>query len=546
MAGGEANSYYQMPDGDRQKDYPMQPQQAYNQNGQQHYQQQNFQQQNYQEPYQNGQGYSQPPPNYGQNFNPRPEMNGYDNKPTFEQAFKIDKPKWNDWWAGLLFIAVAAGYVVVSGIALQGYAATKGFNGGGIYDSNNDFGLDTNTIVLFVFCLAMAMVLSYAYIWLARAFTKQFIWITGIIHIIAGFATAIYMLSRKYYSGGIVFLIFSIFTVVCFISWIPRIPFSVVMLQTSIDVSKKFGHVYIVSLVGGVLATALGAWFSVTLVAVYVKYEPGANPACSTGAGGCSSAKVIGLLVFITFAMYWISEFLKNTIHVIISGVYGSWYFCSNNPPKNITRGAARRSLTYSFGSISLGSLVVAIINMLRQACSIARQQEANSGNFVANIALCVLQCLIGILDWAVQFINRYAFSYIALYGKGYIPAAKATWTLIKDRGIDALVNECLIGPVLTQGATAIAYLCALLAYLYLIFTSPAYNSNGEYTPVVVAFAFLIGLQIANIFTTPISSGIDTIFVAAAFDPQVMITEHPELYAKMVATYPHVQQAIHA
>lgn len=204
MAGGEANSYYNLPDGDRQKDYPMQPpQQAYNQNGQQHYQQQdyqqqNHQQQNYQEPYQqNGQGYSQPPPNYGQNFNPRPEMNGYDNKPTFEQAFKIDKPKWNDWWAGLLFLAVAAGYVVVSGIALQGYgmwtclrmrnaatgsfdklvltenvAATKGFNGGGIYDSNNDFGLDTNTIVLFAFVLAMAMVLSYAYIWLARAFTK--------------------------------------------------------------------------------------------------------------------------------------------------------------------------------------------------------------------------------------------------------------------------------------------------------------------------------------------------------------------------------------
>jgi hypothetical protein len=89
MAGGEANSYYQMPDGnDRAKDYPMQPQQAYNQNGQQHYQQQNYQQ---------DQGYSQPPPNYGQNFNPRPEMNGYDGKPVF------------------------AGYVVVSGISLQGY-----------------------------------------------------------------------------------------------------------------------------------------------------------------------------------------------------------------------------------------------------------------------------------------------------------------------------------------------------------------------------------------------------------------------------------------
>lgn len=117
---------------------------------------------------------------------------------------------------------------------------------------------------------------------------------------------------------------------------------------------------------------------------------------------------------------------------------------------------------------------------------------------------------------------------------------------MIKDRGIDALVNECLIGPVLSMGATFIAYACALLAYLYLIFTSPAYNRDGSYTPVVVAFAFLIGLQICKIFTTPLSSGIDTIFVAMAWDPEVLIRAHPDLYHRMVAVYPHVQQAIHA
>lgn len=250
------------------------------------------------------------------------------------------------------------------------------------------------------------------------------------------------------------FLLFSIFTVVCFISWIPRIPFSVLMLQTTIDVSKKYGHVYLVSLIGGLLATAFGAWYSVTLVAVYVKYEPGSNPACSQGVGGCGSGKVIGLVVFITFAAYWISEWLKNTIHTTISGVYGSWYFCSRNFPKGATRGAARRSLTYSFGSISFGSLIVAIINMLRQICSIARSQEGQDGNIVGYIFFCILSCLIGLLDWAVQFLNRYAFSHIALYGKSYIQAAKDTWTMIKDRGIDALVNECLIGPVLSMGAS--------------------------------------------------------------------------------------------
>lgn len=99
---------------------------------------------------------------------------------------------------------------------------------------------------------------------------------------------------------------------------------------------------------------------------------------------------------------------------------------------------------------------------------------------------------------------------------------------------------------MLSFGATFIGYACALLAFVYLYITDPTYNQGGAYTPVIVAFSFLIGLQIANVFTTPISSGIDTIFVAAAWDPEVMIQQHPQLYADMVRVYPHVQQAIHA
>ena len=234
------------------------------------------------------------------------------------------------------------------------------------------------------------------------------------------------MLVRHYWSGGIVFLLFGLFAAYCFYTWIPRIPFSVLMLQTAIDVSKKFGHVYLVSFLGGLIAAAFGAYFSVTLVAVYVKYEPGNNPACSAG-GNCSSATVIGLIVFITFAGYWITEWLKNTIHTTISGVYAAWYFSPNNPPKGATRGAARRALTYSFGSISLGSLLVAIIQLIRQACSVA-QSNYGSGNMGTQCAFCILQCILGLVEWAMEFINRYAFSYIAIYGKSYFQSAKATW----------------------------------------------------------------------------------------------------------------------
>ncbi|CAF9931726.1 Putative choline transporter, neither null mutation nor overexpression affects choline transport [Imshaugia aleurites] len=544
--GGEADSYYsQVPDGQSNGPYapppPMQyPPQAAN-NG-----------------YQGDSNpkYQQPPPNYGQNFqNPAPApVAAGDGKQTFDQVFKLEKPKYNDVWAGLLLILTFLGFAAVSGISLQGYSANKGLSGGGIYGAGNTFSLNTNTIVLFVFVLAVALVLSWTYFTLARAFTKQFIWITGILNILFGIGTAIYYFIRHYYSAAVVFAVFGIFSIVCFVTWIPRIPFSVVMLQQTMDIAKSFGHVFLVSAIGGIASVAFGAWFSLTLVSVYVKYEPsggGSNPACASGssAGGCSSAKVIGLIVFITFAGYWITEWLKNTIHSIVAGIYGSWFFCAGKPggmPTGATRGAAKRAFTYSFGSISFGSLVVALINMVRQAVSIAQQQEAQGGNMAASIAFCCLGCIIGLLDWAVQFINRYAFIHIALYGKAYIPAAKDTWKMMKDRGIDALINDCLIGPVLTMGSTFVAYICALLAYLYLEFTKPGYNDGGTFTPVVMAFSFLIGLQVCQIFMTPIGSGVDTIFVAAAWDPDVLMRDHPDLYQRMVRVYPKVQQMIHA
>ena len=340
--------------------YQQQPQPQYGQPPQQPYGQPQYGQPPYGQP-----PYGQPSP---------PQNNGYDDKQTFEQAFKVEKPKYNDIWAGILFLLFFFGFAAVSGLSLQGYATDKSSRGGGIYGAAQGVGLNSNTVILFMLVLAVAFVLSFLYVLLARQFPKQFIWATGILNIVLGLVTAIYMLATKYYSGGIVFLIFVAFLIFAFITWIPRIPFSALMLKTAIDVAKGYGHIYMVSALGGLLATAFAAWYSITFVAVYVKYGQGTNG---------SSGTVTGLLVFITFAMYWISEWLKNTIHTTISGVYGSWYFHPQHPPQGATRGALKRSLTYSFGSICLGSLVVAIINFLRQLCSAARRGEAADGNIV-------------------------------------------------------------------------------------------------------------------------------------------------------------------
>lgn len=106
MSGQAASYYNEVPQGQ-----PPQPNYGYDQqhgNYQQPnnppapYPQPNYPQPNYQQPtYQQPPVEAKPPPQYHQNV---PES-GY----SFDQAFKIEKPKWNDLWAGLLvsFTAIA-------------------------------------------------------------------------------------------------------------------------------------------------------------------------------------------------------------------------------------------------------------------------------------------------------------------------------------------------------------------------------------------------------------------------------------------------------
>jgi hypothetical protein len=70
--------------------------------------------------------YGQPPPEY-QSYvpPPGPPVGASGEKVNFDQAFAIPKPKFHDWWAGVLFIAVFLGYTAVSGIAIHGYCMLR-------------------------------------------------------------------------------------------------------------------------------------------------------------------------------------------------------------------------------------------------------------------------------------------------------------------------------------------------------------------------------------------------------------------------------------
>lgn len=518
------------------------PQQGYKPQGGPDYSQQYYQN-GPQDPFQQNQQYNQQPQQDLEH-----QQNNYSEKPVesnnFDESFKIEKPRFNDWYFGVFFLCVVAGFGVIAGITIKAYVQTHSFQGSSIYDANDTFTLNSNAIILFAFIIAVGLVGSFLIILFARIWPKQFIIAGLVLNIILGLATAVYYLVMKYWSAGIVFLVFTLFSAWCFWSCRSRIPFSATVLTIVIDVMKRYPSTLLVSFIGLVCSAAFSALFSVVIVATYIKYDPSANnPGCNVSGGGCSQSKLIGILVFVFFAGFYISEVFKNIVHVVIAGVYGTWYYLDGSDqgaPRFPALGALKRALTYCFGSICFGSLLVAILQLIRQAIVIAKNNAFASGDNCAGCCLLILNMLMGFIEWAVRYFNQYAYCYVALYGKSYIRSARDTFDLMKRKGMDALINDSIIGTSINFFAVFVGYLTALLTWLYLKYTAPEYNSGGSYTAPLIAFSFLISMQISRVSLTVIDSGVSTFFVALAKDPEVFQMTNRDKFDEIFRNYPQV------
>lgn len=93
---------------------------------------------------------------------------------------------------------------------------------------------------------------------------------------------------------------------------------------------------------------------------------------------------------------------------------------------------------------------------------------------------------------------------------------------MIQDRGVEAMINDNLIGNVLFMGSLLVGILSSLLGYLYLLVSKPAYNTSGDMTPIIMLICFIIGMSMFSTIATVISSGVTTTFVCLAEDPEAL------------------------
>lgn len=463
------------------------------------------------------------------NVAPPPHLAGYQQQPAKSAPKSHDdilevRPMWQDVWAMVLYWIVLG---LTGGMAFwfipYAYALMASDvlppSSGGDFPAKDIFpwpvvttGLGTGVCV--------SVLATTGFIALLYRLPRQMIKMSFVISAGLNFGIGILALVYGAIIVSIMGLIYGLLTLAMLYFWRKRIPFSAILLQTVIDVLRDYPVTFGLQ-VGSFLCS-----FAYLMLATFTAI--GIIEAQKHGVISKEAAYGLGVFNFFSFA--WSSQVFRNVVHTTIAGLVATFYFLNSASHRvaNPTARSFKRAMTYSFGSICFGSLVVAFIQTLRYILRSSRSRD--------NVANMILDCLLSIIEQLAEYFNYYAYIHIAVYGKSYINAASDTMRLIKSSGVEAIINDSLVDTVISVSSLGIGILASCSTGLVLF----AMRADTFATIVLSFAAFTIGLVSSLLMMTSISSAVSATFVCLAEDPAALQRTKPELYNLIASTHHNI------
>ena len=302
-----------------------------------------------------------------------------------------------------------------------------------------------------------------------------------------------------------------------------RIPFAQVLIQIASDIIEHNS---------GILYTAL-LCLALQLLWVVI-WGKTVSILVATGTLADNGFFVVLLLLL---SLYWNLEVFKNLCHCTVCGVASAWYF-SPAPPADsaqvtspLTRQALKRACTTSLGSVVLGSLIVSVIQALRATVrQMARYKNSHQ------CVTCVVDCLLSILERWISFFNKYAYAHVSIYGESFVASAKRTWALLESKGIDAWINDDLVGFAIVCGAGIGGFVCVVAGAMFMRSNGGMLYEEDPTRAAALAFlGFVVGFYLCWTVLNTVGSCVVALFVCYAEDPNAMEVNHQSDYHKLLA-----------
>ena len=240
--------------------------------------------------------------------------------------------------------------------------------------------------------------------------------------------------------------------------------------------------------------------------------------------GSLATGSSAAFLLLVSF--YWTFEVFCNTIRVTTAGTVGTWWFVPGEASgcwSTALKDSFCRATTYSFGSICLGSLLIAVVRALRALAHQARQNED------MQLLYCLIECILSCIEDIVEYFNKWAYVYVGLYGFGYIEAGRNVIELFKQKGWSVIITDDLNERVFLMLSVSVGILTGVICMLAAMLKGEDNDALG------IAFfvTFVIGFAFCRILMSVFGSAVDTVIVCFAESPAEFEANHPALSHEM-------------
>ncbi|XP_071489163.1 choline transporter-like protein 2 isoform X2 [Diadema antillarum] len=228
------------------------------------------------------------------------------------------------------------------------------------------------------------------------------------------------------------------------------------------------------------------------------------------------------LQLYNLFAFFWLINFVIGLSQVTLAGAFASYYWAFNKPadvPFFALSKGFYRAIRFHTGSIAFGSLLIAIIQIIRVMLEYAEYQLKGKENKVAKFILRCMKCCFYCLEKFMKFINKNAYILIAVYGKNFCSSAKeAFFLLLRNIVRVAVVNKItdfllLIGQLLVVAAVCVAaffYFTIEVTWVSAVVPVPAVNYYWVVIIVIGIGTYLIAKAFFGVF----DMCVDTLFLS--------------------------------
>jgi hypothetical protein len=147
-------------------------------------------------------------------------------------------------------------------------------------------------------------------------------------------------------------------------------------------------------------------------------------------------------------------------MQVTTAGTVATWWFVPDEASSwwsPAMKDSLFRAVTYSFGSICFGSFLVAIVQALRALEHYTR--DSNDYQFLS----CIIQCILGCIESILEYLNRWAYVYVGMYGFSYLDAGRNVIELFQNKGWTVVITDDLADNVLFMISVAIGLASGLV-----------------------------------------------------------------------------------